>query len=380
MIRVLAALAILASVIVVVFGFLGPRQRVSTRHRKLRPAPQGTEPVAVQLESDPPGVPIEPAAPAAAPAKPETAAVDLSVYGSVPEDDHDGSKLGEPATVITKRFSPQAIRSLFVEERDGEDDSEPTGLSVFMLVIAVGQTDLGLRRKNNEDSYVIMPEQDVFVVADGMGGHAAGETASQLAVETMRKELANGAASASTRSHGAELVRSMEIASAAIFAAAEADASKAGMGTTIVAARFSRSRSRIHVAHIGDSRCYRLRGTTLTQLTTDHTLKSLGVGGLEGEKLTRAAGIGPTAEIDLCEDECLADDQYMLCSDGLTKMLTDDAISAVMEGSDDPELACKRLIESANARGGRDNTTVIVVRVIVSTSAALAMNAENRSE
>jgi protein phosphatase len=118
----------------------------------------------------------------------------------------------------------------------------------------------------------------------------------------------------------------------------------------------------LYVAHVGDSRIYRLRRGVLRQMTADHTMRDLGVAGEAGTHLSRAVGVWPQVQIDLLLGKPLPDDVYCLCSDGLSKMVSDDDLASVL-GSQPPQIAVERLIDAANANGGKDNVTVIIVRV-----------------
>ena len=135
------------------------------------------------------------------------------------------------------------------------------------------------------------------------------------------------------------------------------------MGTTLVAARFSPNKQRVYIANVGDSRCYRLRQGQLSQLTTDHTMSGLGDQGATQNQLYRAIGVKPIVDIDVVVDMPQAEDVYLLCSDGLPKMASTDEIQAILLDEPDLELAAHRLIDLANAAGGRDNVTVVLVRV-----------------
>jgi protein phosphatase len=309
--------------------------------------------------------PAQPAPPVKAVASPQPAVVVPPVPKISSADITSENELpDEPVTIVTQRFQPQAFQNYLdgVEASDGE--SLPFG---FILVSAVGRTDVGRRRKHNEDSYLALAEEHLFAVADGMGGHAAGEVASAIAVETMLATFRSGNFPGSPTPErprrADELVRSIEAANRAIFDQAQTNAEQAGMGTTIVAARFAPSRQRVFIAHAGDSRCYRLRDGEFKMLTQDHTMSAWGVGGREGEKLTRALGIMPTIEVDVSEDAPIAKDQYLLCSDGLTKMLGDDDIAGILRSQTEPEETVRKLIEAANEKGGRDNITAIVIQV-----------------
>jgi protein phosphatase len=208
----------------------------------------------------------------------------------------------------------------------------------------------------------------LFVVADGMGGYRGGELASQLAVKTIaeayQKNEFLGPPHDTVSRHASELARAIQMANVAILETAKARPELAGMGTTLCAARFSGNKKRLYIGHVGDSRCYRLRGGVFAQMTADHTMADLGVKGPQSAHLSRAVGVWPTVPIDVVMAVPAADDIYLLCSDGLTKMLPNDAIADVLRAEDDLKLAVEQLITEANARGGKDNVSVVLVRVV----------------
>jgi protein phosphatase len=136
-----------------------------------------------------------------------------------------------------------------------------------------------------------------------------------------------------------------------------------GMGTTLVAARFSPNKQRVYVGHVGDSRCYRLRNGQLRQMTTDHNMKAEGVEGLFADHLSRAVGIQEGVKVDLIIARPLARDRYLLCSDGLSKMVEDERLARILLEEPDLPRAVDRLVAAANEGGGRDNITVILVDV-----------------
>ena len=135
------------------------------------------------------------------------------------------------------------------------------------------------------------------------------------------------------------------------------------MGTTLISLRFTPSLDRVYAGHVGDSRLYRLRDQQLEQVSTDHTLGNMGITGRMSHQLTRALGIAPGVEVDLITANCRAGDAFLLCSDGLNKMLQDDEINNVLNAAATPELAVETLISRANFAGGRDNITAILVQV-----------------
>lgn len=234
------------------------------------------------------------------------------------------------------------------------------------LVSAVGQSDPGLRRQQNEDSFAVLQNQ-VFVIADGMGGHASGEVASRVCTDVLTASFETqhfgGTSEPDVPWRGDQLVRAIKTANAAIYAQSRQDPKLEGMGTTVVAARFSPNKRQVCVGHVGDSRCYRIRRGVIRQLTIDHTLENAGYRGKGKHRLTRALGVRSDVEVDLLIDTPEGGDCYVLCSDGLSKMLSDDRIRDIALVNSDIEVAVRALVAEANARGGKDNITVILVRV-----------------
>jgi protein phosphatase len=233
-----------------------------------------------------------------------------------------------------------------------------------MIYSWAGASHVGRVRANNEDSFAPMADgvgggPVVLAVADGMGGHVAGEVASQLAL----------AAAMDSGGSAAERVRA---GNDRVVEAVIGDPALAGMGTTLTLIRLSGDGG-FDLGHIGDSRAYRLRNGTLEQLTRDHTLVAdlVADGRLDPAQvavhpqrnlLTRVIGMGRTIEVDEITDRAESGDRVLLCSDGLTSMVSDAKIAAIL-GSGQPEEAVWALIEAANAAGGEDNITVIVVDV-----------------
>jgi serine/threonine protein phosphatase PrpC len=248
-----------------------------------------------------------------------------------------------------------------------EEDEVPTGPNALILVTAVGRTDPGLKRKHNEDAYAILEDHQLFVIADGMGRHAAGEVASRLCVEAITEAFRTASFGPprdpplprrAARLRGATLV-----ANERILAAAGENEAYAGMGTTVVSAYFSANNQRVYIAHVGDSRCYRLRNQKLTQLTSDHTLGAAGIAGNTSSLLSRAIGVEPSVEVDVQVESPRPGDVYLLCSDGLSRMVAADEIEATLLSTPDLDAATRTLTDLANRGGGRDNITVILVRV-----------------
>ena len=251
---------------------------------------------------------------------------------------------------------------------DVEEEEEPTGPHALILVTAVGRTDPGLKRKHNEDAYTILENHHLFVIADGMGRHAAGEIASKLAVDAVTESFEKGVRASWTPEGSlpkrASLLRNaILLANERIFHEAHEVEEYAGMGTTVVAGYFSPNNQRVYIAHVGDSRCYRYRGTSLTQITKDHTLGAAGIQGRSSSVLSRAVGVEERVEVDLTMESPLPGDVYLLCSDGLSRMVTDEEIGETLGAMKDLDACVAKLIDMANARGGRDNITTILVRV-----------------
>ena len=208
-------------------------------------------------------------------------------------------------------------------------------------------TDVGLVREANEDALLVLPEAGVVAVADGLGGHAAGEVASAVAVDTLRAAL--GAAPDLSEDEVPGLLGdAVQAAHRAVVDDADRDPDHRGMGTTVVVAHVRAGQA--WVAHVGDSRAYALTGEGLVPLTRDH-----GAGGM----LTQALGLGDVAA-DLVEVETAPGDRLLLCTDGLTGT-TDEAEIAALLREGDPQQACDALVQAALRGGGIDNTTVVVV-------------------
>ena len=261
-------------------------------------------------------------------------------------------------------FSPPTQKIVY--DDDAAED-EPTHSGALILVTATAQTDKGNRRKRNEDSLLANEDHGIFVVADGMGGYRGGEIASQLAVTTIERAFStknfDGPAHDTIPPRASELARAIQMANEAIFEKASSDKLLEGMGTTICAARFSPNKQRLYIGHVGDSRVYRMRDGKLRQMTSDHTMGDLGVSGAGAAHLSRAVGIWPVVPIDIVLGKPQPGDIYLLCSDGLSKMVTDADIESMLQKSSAPEVAVDTLIKAANEHGGKDNVTVIVVRV-----------------
>jgi protein phosphatase len=243
-----------------------------------------------------------------------------------------------------------------------------------------GLTDVGRARKHNEDCYEIDRDRLLFVVADGMGGHSHGEVASRIAVDTIRDFIQRDAEPAAEggitdgplREHSLRLRRAVRLAHDQVLDAIHQDGSLQGMGTTVVGI-LVRERTAA-LAHVGDSRAYRVRHGELRQLTQDHTWvhEQVKAGYLSEEQarhhplknvVTRALGSDKEVLVDLQELEVEPGDLYLICSDGLTTMLDDTEILRIVLSGGSLDETCSRLISEANARGGLDNVTVILIAI-----------------
>jgi len=247
---------------------------------------------------------------------------------------------------------------------------------------AYGLTDVGRKRKHNEDAYALDLGEGLFIVADGMGGHAAGEVASRITVETIGEFIA------ATRQkeeatwpfkynheldfNSNRLAIAIEKANERVMAAVAAQPWLKGMGTTVVAGLLNEKI--LSLAHVGDSRAYLFRGGELSRLTDDHSWvhEQVAAGILTEEEakthplknvVTRALGGGPSVSPDLQELVFQPGDRFIFCSDGLTTMLSDEEIRDAAAAESDPQVLCRRLVDMANERGGVDNITVVVVSV-----------------
>lgn len=281
----------------------------------------------------------------------------------------DPTRVGEGPAPQRPIYQPPVKRIVYDDEAEVD---EPTQSTSLFLISATAQTDTGLRRKRNEDSLLVLEDASLFVVADGMGGYRGGEMASQLAVKEIgnafREKNFEGEPHEGVPKQASELARAIQTANSAILETAKRNPELEGMGTTVCAARFSPTKRRLFIAHVGDSRCYRLRGTELKQMTADHTMADHGVKGPAAAHLSRAVGIWPTVPIDIVMGVPKTDDSFLLCSDGLTKMLKDSEIAEVLRSEPHPKQAVQKLIDAANGRGGKDNITVVLVRVVASAS------------
>jgi protein phosphatase len=234
-----------------------------------------------------------------------------------------------------------------------------------MLGSSAGVTDAGRRRRRNEDAYVCEPP--LFAIADGMGGAQAGEVASRLAAAVLEEATGD--------ERGEDRVRSLiQEANRRVFQRSNEDAAASGMGTTMTVALVDTSDGTIAIGHVGDSRAYRVRNGELEQLTDDHSLvgELVRSGKLSPEEaeshpqrsvITRALGTEPDVDVDTFTIESAPGDLFLLCSDGLTSMVSDGEILSVLERSDDLDEVARALVDAANAGGGEDNITCVLFRI-----------------
>lgn len=259
-----------------------------------------------------------------------------------------------------------------------------------MKLIAAGLTNVGMKRAHNEDAHLLVPEENLYVVADGMGGHACGEVASEIAVTSVaeffrltsqdEEQTWPFKEERGLKYEENRLVTGIKLANRRIFETAQADPRKRGMGTTIVSMLFTSSGA--YVGHCGDSRCYRFRNNQIELLTEDHSLLN---DYLKAHKLTpeeienfphknvivRALGMKDTVQVDIARLEPALGDLYLLCSDGLSGMVSDEEMNAAVQAflqdeqrTNDVEGICEQLIQMANDAGGNDNITAVCIKVV----------------
>ena len=235
------------------------------------------------------------------------------------------------------------------------------------------QTDPGLTRDNNEDAVAFDAPTRLCILADGMGGYNAGEIASGMAAAFIKSEMGRWLSQAGRHANSKEIRRAMEIcvenANHSIFNAANSNPQYTGMGTTLVVGVFQDER--LMLGHIGDSRCYRLRGQEFEQITKDHSLlqEQIDAGLITPEQaltslnknlVTRALGVEDTVMLEVNEHRAELGDLYLMCSDGLSDMVSDAGIAAILKGEGSLEQKATRLIIAANDAGGRDNISVLL--------------------
>lgn len=251
-----------------------------------------------------------------------------------------------------------------------------------MKIAVSGQTHVGMKRNHNEDNLLLLPEERLFVVADGMGGHSSGEIASKIAVEEVAEffrmtsqdlEITWPYKMDKQKNYDENrLATGVKLANMRIFEKASTENKYKGMGTTIVTIYFAKD-SEVVVGHVGDSRVYFFRDNTLRQITEDHSLLN---DYLKAKKLTpeeieafphknvivRALGMKDTVVVDINRVEPKDGDIYLLCSDGLSGMVTDKQMEQILQGQPDLDKACAMLIDAANANGGNDNVTCVLAQ------------------
>ncbi|MCA9529138.1 MAG: Stp1/IreP family PP2C-type Ser/Thr phosphatase [Myxococcales bacterium] len=240
-----------------------------------------------------------------------------------------------------------------------------------------------MKRDHNEDTFAVVDDDNLYIVADGMGGHASGEVASQLAIDTVREFFRTTGRDAEVtwpykmdHSRGYEenrLIAGVKLANLRIYEAAKQNLRCRGMGTTLVSILVVDEG--VLIAHVGDSRAYRFRDGKLTQLTEDHSLlndyikmKRLTPEEIENfphkNVIVRALGMKETVKVDTSLDKPEPGDVYVLCSDGLAGPASDREIEDVMKAHPDLQTAAQKLIDVANANGGPDNITVVLAKVV----------------
>ncbi len=242
---------------------------------------------------------------------------------------------------------------------------------------AAGLSDTGLAREHNEDCFGIDGASRLFVVADGMGGHSFGEVASRISIDSivdfMKSDSADGSVDGQElQPQSRRLKTAIERAQDDVLGAIEQDESLRGMGTTVVGLLLDGETGTL--AHVGDSRLYRLRGEEFEQMTEDHTWvnEQVMAGYLTAEQarthplrnvVTRALGGEANVQVEVTEVPVQEGDIFLLCSDGLTGMLRDSEIQDLLENGEDLDQTCQSLVDAANDRGGGDNITVVLVSV-----------------
>ena len=240
-----------------------------------------------------------------------------------------------------------------------------------MHITCAARTDVGLIRSGNEDNYLMVPEKGTFIVADGMGGHAAGEVASEMAVSIVAQDLGSFRGLSSDEA-ASRMILAIRDANAAIYERTLSEHDKRGMGTTSTVLVLHANRYLL--GQVGDSRGYLMRDGVFHQVTKDHSYvqEQVDAGYLTPEQarthpysnvITRCVGASGDVTPDLFSGVVRAGDVFLLASDGLTGMLEDDVLAAILQSDGTPDKWVDRLVSEANRRGGLDNITVIIVRV-----------------
>jgi protein phosphatase len=269
-----------------------------------------------------------------------------------------------------------ASRSAIVDTVDPECEWDEPTLPNAWFAIAAGVSSNAGPRATNEDAVLSLANEGLFAIADGMGGHQAGDVASQVALDRLQSFFLERRAPGAGAGEGAvrnrprpvrRLVSAVEEAHRAVQREAGRRGATGDMGTTIVALQIVPRRGEMVVAHVGDSRCYRQRDGELNQLTADHTWAEVGVVGVRAGTIRRALGIGRRAKVDSRLEKARVGDRYVLCSDGLNKVVDDRLVETMLSSPEPPQRLAEMLVDRAIARGTRDNVSVIVVDVIALT-------------
>lgn len=253
-----------------------------------------------------------------------------------------------------------------------------------MKFTSYGQTDVGMKRELNEDNFSILENEGVYVVADGMGGHNAGEIASQITIDTIAKFFQSSAKDeditwpykmdTSLSLNANKLMVGIKFANRTIFRSASSNTAYAGMGTTVVAILTKNGEGEIYIAHVGDSRCYCYSENKLAQVTEDHSLLNeyIKAGQITKEQaknfphknvIMRALGMKENVLVDIQKRKVEPGEIYLLCSDGLSDMLDDEEIKEVFDKGMSLEETTKEFIDRSNSNGGKDNITVVLLKV-----------------
>ncbi|MCA9664469.1 MAG: Stp1/IreP family PP2C-type Ser/Thr phosphatase [Myxococcales bacterium] len=256
-----------------------------------------------------------------------------------------------------------------------------------MRIRYAAKTDVGMKRTHNEDYFSLMEDEQLFIVADGMGGHSSGEVASRMAAETLSEFYQRTKDEEATWPYKMDrslsyienrLVCGIKLANYKIYEAASKDIRYKGMGTTIVTTLIHGDK--VYVAHVGDSRMYRLRNGSLEQVTRDHSLledyRDAKPDMTEEEErnfphknvITRALGMRDSVQVDIKTEDVQEGDLYLLCSDGLSGMVTDDEMEEILKKNEDLERVVAELVDGANRAGGTDNITTLVLQLTNTTS------------
>jgi protein phosphatase len=252
-----------------------------------------------------------------------------------------------------------------------------------MKIRYAAKTDVGMKRTHNEDYFSLIEDEQLFIVADGMGGHAMGEVASKMAADTLSEFYTRTKDEDATWPYKMDrqlsyvenrLVCGIKMANSRIYDAATRDPRCKGMGTTLVSCLINGDKA--YFAHVGDSRGYRIRGDQIKQITRDHSLledyKEAKPDMSEDEQrnfphknvITRALGMRDTVQVDIKPHQIMDGDIYLMCSDGLSGMVDDQSILRIVLGAKSLERAVAELVDSANRAGGTDNITTLVLQCV----------------